>query len=135
MELELFEPSNDQSFASALDAVEKSTVEAVLTFPDALAQFHRDKIAALAIRRRLPSIFGWKVYTSAGGLLSYGPVQADAFARVAYFVDRIAKGAKPSDLPVERPTKLELVVNLKTAKAMGLAMPPNLLSRADEVIE
>ena len=135
LEIELFEPSNDQAFASALDAIAKSRCDAVLTFPDALTLFHRDKIAALAISRRIPSIFGWKVYTFAGGLLSYGPVQADAFARLAYFVDRIAKGAKPGDLPVERPSKIELAVNLKTASAISLAVPPTLLARADEVIE
>ena len=87
------------------------------------------------MRRQAPSIFGWKIYTQAGGLLSYGPVQADAFGRLAYFVDKILKGSKAADLPVERPTKLELVINLRTAKALNLTVPPNLLARADEVIE
>jgi putative tryptophan/tyrosine transport system substrate-binding protein len=107
----------------------------VLTFPDALTAFHRGEIAAASLRRQAPSIFGWKIYTQAGGLLSYGPVQADAFGRLAYFVDKILKGSKAADLPVERPTKLELVINLRTAKALNLTVPPNLLARADEVIE
>jgi putative ABC transport system substrate-binding protein len=135
MELDVFEPSNDPSFASNLEALDQSPTDAVLTFPDALTFFHRGKIAAVAVRRRLPSIFGWSAYTRAGGLLSYGPVQADAVVRLAYFVDRIAKGAKPGELPVERPTKVELVIDLKTANTIGLAVPPNLVSRADEVIE
>jgi ABC transporter substrate binding protein len=88
-----------------------------------------------ALRHRLPSIFGWKMYVEAGGLMSYGPVQHDAFVRLAVYVDKILKGAKPADLPVEQPTKLEMVVNLKTAKALGLEIPPGLILRADELIE
>ena len=83
----------------------------------------------------LPSVFGWKPYVEAGGLLSYGPNLRDGFARIAYYVDKILKGAKPSDLPVEQPTKLELVLNLKTAKAIGITLPQSLLFRADDVIE
>ncbi|MDF2973982.1 MAG: transporter substrate-binding protein [Microvirga sp.] len=133
--LELFEPTSDENIAAVLESFTQSNVDAVLTFPDALTLFHRDKIAAASVRRQAPSVFGWKSYTQAGGLLSYGPVQAEPFARLAYFVDRIAKGAKPAELPVERPAKLELVINLKAAKALGLTIPPTLLARADEVIE
>jgi putative ABC transport system substrate-binding protein len=135
LQIEVFDPSSDDAFASALGALAQSPAEAVLTFPDALTFFHREKIASVAIARRFPSVFGWRAYTLSGGLVSYGPVQADAFARLAYFVDRIVKGAKPADLPVERPTKLELVVNVKTANAIGLVIPPPVLARADEVIE
>ncbi len=85
--------------------------------------FNRQKIVAFALRRRLPSIYGWKIYVEAGGLMSYGPVLYDAFARLAVYVDKILKGAKPADLPVEQPTKLEMVINLKTAKAIGLELP------------
>ena len=135
LESELFEPNNDATLPAALEAVRTSRSDAVLVFPDALTLTHREEIARLAMRMRAPSIFGWKIYAQAGGLVSYGPVQADAYTRLAYFVDRIIKGAKPSELPVERPTKLELVVNLKTAQAVGLAVPPTLIARADEVIE
>ena len=135
LESELFEPNNDATLPAALEAMRTSRSDAVLVFPDALTLTHREEIARLAMRMRAPSIFGWKIYAQAGGLVSYGPVQADAYTRLAYFVDRIIKGAKPAELPVERPTKLELVVNLKTAQAVGLAVPPTLIARADEVIE
>jgi putative tryptophan/tyrosine transport system substrate-binding protein len=135
LEIELFEPTDDDTLPLVLDGVAQGQADAVLTFPDALTAFHRGEIAAASLRRQAPSIFGWKIYTQAGGLLSYGPVQADAFARLAYFVDKILKGSKAADLPIERPTKLELVINLRTAKALDLTVPPNLLARADEVIE
>jgi putative tryptophan/tyrosine transport system substrate-binding protein len=135
LDAELFEPNNDATLPAALEAMRTSRSDAVLVFPDALTLMHRETIAGVAVRMRAPSIFGWKVYVQSGGLVSYGPVQADAYVRLAYFVDRIIKGAKPGELPVEQPTKLELVVNLKTAKALGLNVPPTLLARADEVIE
>ncbi len=87
------------------------------------------------MRRRLPSIFGWKPYVEAGGMMSYGPILRDSFARLAVFVDKILKGARPADLPAEQPTKFELVVNLKTAKSLGLDVPWFLQQRADEVIK
>jgi putative ABC transport system substrate-binding protein len=118
-----------------LEALAATKSDAVLTFPDELTLFHRGKIVDTALRRRLPSVFGWTAYTRAGGLVSYGPVQADALVRLANFADKILKGMKPADLPVERPTMFELVINSRTAKALGLAIPPTLLARADEVIE
>ena len=87
------------------------------------------------MRRRLPSIYGWKMYAEAGGLMSYGPVLDDVSVRVAVYVDKILKGTKPADLPVEQPTKLEMVVNLKTAMALGLEIPAGLILRADELLE
>ena len=135
LEVEVFEPNNDATLPPALEAATASKSDGVLVFPDALTLTNREEIARVALRMRAPSIFGWKVYVQAGGLVSYGPVQADAFVRLAYFADRIIKGAKPGELPVERPTKLELVLNLKTAKALDLTIPPTLLARADEVIE
>jgi putative ABC transport system substrate-binding protein len=95
---------------------------------------HRQQIAQFAIKQRLPSMFGWSEYVEAGGLISYGPNRAESLRRVAVYVDKILKGAKPADLPVEQPTKFELVINLKTAKQIGLTIPPNVLARADRVI-
>ena len=92
------------------------------------------RIAGFALKSRLPSVYGRKEAVEAGGLMSYGADIADSYRRVAYFVDRILKGAKPADLPVEQPTKFELVINLKTAKQIGLTIPPNVLARADRVI-
>jgi putative ABC transport system substrate-binding protein len=96
---------------------------------------HRKKIIELAARHKLPAVFIERFFVAEGGLLSYGPNFLDANRRAAGYVDRILKGAKPADLPVEAPNKYELVINLKTAKALGLAIPPAVLARADEVIE
>src|SRR5829696_125063 len=95
----------------------------------------RDRLAELALRHRLPSVFVLREHTDAGGLMSYSPSLTGMYRRTADYVDRIAKGARPFDLPVEQPTKFELILNLKTAKALGLTIPPTLLARADEVIE
>jgi putative tryptophan/tyrosine transport system substrate-binding protein len=97
--------------------------------------FHRDIITSLAVRHRLPAVYPFRYWAVAGGLISYGPNSIEPSRRAAGYIDRILKGEKPSDLPVQAPTRYELVVNLKTAKALGLTVPPQLLSRADEVIE
>jgi putative ABC transport system substrate-binding protein len=101
----------------------------------ALAYTHRHLIIGLAAQHKLPAVFNGRPYVAAGGLASYGPVILDQYQRAAGYVDRILRGEKPADLPVQAPTKYELVINLKTAKALGLKVPDTVLARADEVIE
>jgi putative tryptophan/tyrosine transport system substrate-binding protein len=101
----------------------------------ALMRDNRKRIAGLALKNRLPSMHPNREFVEAGGLMFYGADLADSYRRVAYFVDRILKGAKPADLPVEQPTKFELVINLKTAKQIGLTIAPEVLARADRVIK
>jgi putative ABC transport system substrate-binding protein len=108
--------------------------DAVLTFGDPFASMLRTRIVDLAAKHRLPVMHVLRDFVQGGGLMAYGPSFPKMYGRAAYYVDRILKGAKPADLPVEQPTKFELVINLKTAQAMGLTIPPTLLFQADEVI-
>ena len=119
----------------ALETVRRAQPDAMVVFPEGATMANRVSLANFAIAQQLPSMFGWAEYAVAGGLMSYGASQRDAHARLASYADKILKGAKPADLPVEQPTKFELVINLKTAKALGLTIPPSLLLRADQVIE
>jgi putative ABC transport system substrate-binding protein len=119
---------------AALDAIAKESADALLAFPDPVTNTNRKQMAEFAVKHRLPSVFGWRDYVEAGGLMSYGPNHDAAWRRLAIYVDKILKGAKPADLPVEQPKKFELVINLKTAKQIGLTIPPNVLARADRVI-
>jgi ABC-type uncharacterized transport system substrate-binding protein len=122
-------------FVGAFQAAVKGHVSALITSRNALFVVNRKQIADLAIKARLPSMSERNDMVEAGGLVSYGTNEAENYRRVAYYVDKILKGAKPADLPVERPTKFELIINLKTAKQIGLTIPPNMLARADRVIK
>src|SRR5262245_49011213 len=119
----------------AVTALARSGNGGLIVTPGPAANRHRDLIAALEVRHHLPAVYGSRHYVAAGGLISYGPDLIDLYRRAAGYVDRILKGEKPADLPVQAPTKYELVINLKTAKALGLEVPSTLLARADEVIE
>jgi putative ABC transport system substrate-binding protein len=119
----------------AIAAFASSGNGGLIVTPSPLANRHRDLIIMLAARHRLPAVYAWRYYVTDGGLISYGPDSIDQYRRAAGYVDRILKGEKPADLPVQAPTKYELVINLKTAKALGLDIPTTVLSRADEVIE
>jgi putative ABC transport system substrate-binding protein len=107
----------------------------MLVLPDSSTRVHRDVIVKLAARHRLPTVYSYRLFITSGGLVYYGTATTEQFRKAAEYVDRIFKGAKPAELPVQAPTKFELVINLKTAKALGLTVPPMLLARADEVIE
>jgi ABC-type uncharacterized transport system substrate-binding protein len=135
LETAYFEVRTDGDFERAFGAIAGSNCDALLAFSDSLMIFHRQAIATFAKDANLPSIFGWKPFVEAGGLLSYGPNLREAFARLAFYADRILKGDKASELPVEQPSKLELILNVRTAKAIDIKLPQTLLFRADEVIE
>jgi putative tryptophan/tyrosine transport system substrate-binding protein len=119
----------------AVAAFARSPNGGLILTGSALAIVHRDPIIMLAARHKLPAVYFDRFFATGGGLISYGPNSIDLHRRAAGYVDRILKGEKPADLPVQAPTKYELVINLKTAKALGLEVPPTLLARADEVIE
>ena len=119
----------------ALSMIGKDRTDAIVVFADPLTVSHRHQITEQALKLRLPMISELREFAQAGALISYGASLPDLFHRAAGYVDKILKGAKPADLPVEQPTKFELVINLKTAKAIGLTIPPSLLARADQVIE
>jgi putative ABC transport system substrate-binding protein len=123
------------NFDAAFQAMSQQSAEMLLVLSSSLFGLQRSRIADLALRHRLPTMFTSKTYVHAGGLFSYGPDITAMFRRAADYVDRLAKGAKPTDLPIEQPSKFELAINIKTAKALGLDVPDKLLALADEVIE
>jgi putative ABC transport system substrate-binding protein len=129
------EARGPDDFERAFTAMRKERVAALIVFGDPMCGTYQTRLLDLAGKQRLPTIWSLSRYVEAGGLMSYGTNFDDLYRRAAVFVDKILKGAKPSDLPVEQPTKFELVINLKTAKQIGLTIPPNVLARADEVIK
>jgi putative tryptophan/tyrosine transport system substrate-binding protein len=134
LEVAILEVRRVEDIASAFDAL-KGRADALYVCADPLMYTNRIRINTLALSERLPTMHGLREYVEAGGLMSYGANIADHFRRNAEYVDKILRGAKPGDLPVEQPTKFDLIINLTTAKALGLEVPPTLLARADEVIE
>jgi len=135
VKLQILETRDADAFDGAFQAATREDAAAVILLPAPLMSRNAGRIATLAMQSRLPTLFYSDDSAKAGGLISYGPSLAAMHRRAAYFVDRILKGANPADLPVEQPTKFDLVINLTTAKALGLTIPPNLLVLADEVIE
>ncbi len=135
LQLQLLEARGPEGFDGAFAAMAREHVGALLVVQDPAFIPHRARLVDLAAKNRLPSIFTQREDAEAGGLMSYGPSLSDLYRRAGTYVDKILKGANPGDLPVEQPTKFELVINLKTAKALGLTIPPSLLQRADQVIE
>jgi putative ABC transport system substrate-binding protein len=135
VQLQLLEARGPNQFDNAFASMARERAEALLVVLDPFFSFHRSRLLALAAKSRIPAMYGSREYPEAGGLMSYGANFRHNFHRSATYVDKILKGAKPADLPVEQPTKFELVINLKTAKALGLTIPQSLLQRADRVIE
>jgi len=128
-------PKTLEQLQAALSELEKQRPDALLVTTEPFTRRHLARIVEYSIAHRVPAMFEDRTYVEAGGLMSYGPNVADVFRRAVLYVDKILKGAKPADLPVEQPTKFELVINLKTAKAIGIAIPQSMLARADEVIQ
>jgi putative ABC transport system substrate-binding protein len=135
IQAELLDVRSKEDIGRAFETAARSRVDGLLVSVEAVTQQHRGLIATLAERQRLPTIYASREYVEAGGLMSYGVSYPDLYRRAAGLVDKIFKGARPADLPVEQPTKFELVINVKTAKALGLQVPPMVLARADEVID
>ncbi len=135
VEIQPLELSKSEDFEPAFAAMVRQRTNAFMVLPDPIFNAQRSRIVALAAKHKLPGIYDRRAYTDVGGLMTYGPNFPDLLRRAATYVDKILKGAKPADLPVEQPTKFELVINLKTAKQIGLTIPPNVLARADRVIK
>ena len=133
--LQIVEARGPANFDRAFSDMTRARAEALTVLSTPVFDSERGRLVDLAAKNRLPTVYLFRTYVEVGGLMSYGPNIADSFRRAATYVDKILKGAKPGDLPVEQPTKFELVINLKTAKALGLTIPPSLLQRADQVIE
>jgi ABC-type uncharacterized transport system substrate-binding protein len=135
VQVEILEASSDTDINAAFAALHGLHGEALLVSPDPFFFLNQDRLVALAARDAVPVMYGWRQFVVAGGLISYAPSIVATYAQTGIFVAKILKGATPAELPIEQPTKFELVINLKTAKTLGLAVPQSLLARADEVIE
>lgn len=133
-DLEYFQVRNQAELDAALAGAVKARSEALMLFPDAGMMRYAEPIAAYSVRERIPAISGWSIFVRRGNVFSYGPNLEQGYGRLAYYVDRILRGARASDIPVELPTRVELAVNLRTAQAIGLPIPASVLQRADEVI-
>jgi putative tryptophan/tyrosine transport system substrate-binding protein len=133
--LQFVEARGPADFDRAFSDMTRARAGALTVLPSNMFLREHRRLVDQAVKNRLPAVYPWREYVDAGGLMSYGPNLADLFRRAATYVDKILKGAKPGDLPVEQPTKFELVINLKTAKALGLTIPQSVLARADEVIQ
>jgi putative ABC transport system substrate-binding protein len=133
--LELQSVGDPNQLASVFGAVAAAKAQALIVFPDPLTVRYRARIVDLAAESRLPAMYGFREFADAGGLMAYGSNVAALCRRAAAYVDKIVKGAKPGELPVEQATQFEFVINLKTAKALGLTIPPSVLARADELIQ
>ena len=120
---------------AAFEAIGQWKADAILAFAGGITAAHPDRFAAFSARRRIPAVSAWAVFAEKGNLMTYGPVLRESYVRLASYVDRILKGAKPEDMPVEQPTKLELVINMRAAKSLGIAIPQSMLLRADRLIE
>ena len=134
LQLNSVEVRHSKDLEKGFEAALVKRVQALFTNPGFIINTHRARIVELAIKNRLPAMYAAPEFADAGGLMSYAPNYADQFRRAAIYVDKILKGAKPADLPVEQPTKFELIINLKTAKQIGITIPPNVLARADRII-
>jgi len=135
VEVRYLDVLDPKKIETAFGAARKERADAVLVLAGRILISHRTQVVELAVKSRLPAIYPFPVYVEAGGLLSYGVRRSDLFRRAATYVDKILKGANPGELPIEQPTKFQLVINLKTAKALGLTIPPEVLYRADKVIK
>ena len=134
LQIQVLEARNLNEVETVFSKLSEKSVSALLMLPDSMLNAHRERSAELATKSRVPAIFEFKEFVEAGGLMSYGTNIVAVYRRVAVYIDKIVKGAKPSDLPVEQPTNFEFVINLKAAKQIGVTIPPNVLSRADKVI-
>jgi ABC-type uncharacterized transport system substrate-binding protein len=135
IKLETLKVQSPEQFEGAFEVARMERAAGLIVLPSTLTNSHRERIVALASKSRLPAMYALRGHVEAGGLMAYGPNVPEMYYRAAYYVDKILKGAKPADLPVEQPTKFELVINLKTAKGLGLKIPAHLLMEADQVIE
>ena len=135
LETQVVEARERSQLDGAFAVIAKSRAGAVLVFADPVFVANRDRVVTLAAASRLPAVYAWREYADAGGLMAYAPNREELNERTASFVDRILKGAKPADLPIEQPTRWELIINMKTAKALGLTIPPSLLRLAQRIIE
>jgi putative ABC transport system substrate-binding protein len=135
LHLQSLEVRGPNDFDNAFETTIREHVQALMTIPTPIVNFHQGRIIQFAAKNRLPAMYALPEFTEAGGLMSYSPSYTALYRRAAWYVDKVLRGTKPADLPVEQPTKFEFIVNLRTAKQLGLTIPPNVLARADRVIK